>query len=254
MMESKLVAIEKKKNIAIIKLSHKSTNAISLELVEELSKAVNSVKADDSLRALVLTSANEKFLSIGFDIPSLLPLAQEQFTEFYRAFNQLCLDLYTLPKPTVAGINGHAIAGGCILALCCDVRVIADDRKLIGLNEVKLGVPVPYVADRILHALIGARHAREVMELGEFYPPDDAQRIGLVDYVQPQDQVLDKALEQARLLSMAPGEAFALVKANRVESVMVEILERLEVKQLRFVDCWYADAARQPLKDAGTKF
>ena len=253
-MGSKLILIEKQKNIAILQLSHKTTNAISLELVEELSEAIASVRSDDSLRALVLTSANEKFLSIGFDIPSLLPLEKEQFSAFYRAFNQLCLDLYTLPKPTVAALNGHAIAGGCILALCCDVRVMADDRKLIGLNEVKLGVPVPYVADRILHALVGARYAREIMEQGEFYPPEDALRIGLVDFLMHQDHVLEKALEQARILSQAPGEAFALVKANRVESVMVEILERLEVKQLRFIDCWYADAARQPLKEAGTKF
>jgi enoyl-CoA hydratase/carnithine racemase len=215
---------------------------------------VSEVKGDEAIEGLVLTSANEKFLSIGFDIPSLLPLPKDEFANFYRAFNQLCMDLYTLPKPTVAAINGHAIAGGCILALCCDVRVIADGRKLIGLNEVKLGVPVPYVSDRILHAMLGARYAREVMELGEFYPPEDALRIGLVDFVLPQDQVVEKAIEQARLLSSAPGEAYALVKANRVEDVMLEILERLEVKQLRFIECWYADAARQPLQEAGSKF
>jgi enoyl-CoA hydratase/carnithine racemase len=92
------------------------------------------------------------------------------------------------------------------------------------------------------------------MELGEFYPAKDALRSGLVDYVQPQDEVLDKALEQARQLSAAPGEAFALIKANRVEDVMLEILERLDVKQLRFIECWYADAARKPLKEAGRKF
>jgi enoyl-CoA hydratase/carnithine racemase len=253
-MDSKLVSIEKQKKIAILRLSHKTTNAISLVLVEELAQAVSGVKADEAIEGLVLTSANEKFLSIGFDIPSLLPLPKKEFTTFYRAFNQLCMDLYSLPKPTVAAINGHAIAGGCILALCCDVRVIAEGRKLIGLNEVKLGVPVPYVSDRILHAMLGARYAREVMELGEFYPPEDALRIGLVDFVLPQDQVVEKAIEQARLLSSAPGEAYALVKANRVEDVMLEILERLEVKQLRFIECWYADAARQPLQEAGSKF
>jgi enoyl-CoA hydratase/carnithine racemase len=253
-MTASLITVEKKKNITIIQLSHKTTNAISLDLIKELAKAVETVKADDTIRAMVLTSSNEKFLSIGFDIPSLLPLNQDQFSDFYRAFNQLCIDLYTLPKPTVAAITGHAIAGGCILALCCDERVIADGRKLFGLNEVKLGVPVPYVADRILHALVGSRLAREVMELGEFYPAEDALQAGLVDYLQPLDRVLDKAFEQARLLSAAPGEAYALIKANRVEDVMVEILERLEVKQMRFIECWYADEARKPLEDAGRKF
>jgi enoyl-CoA hydratase/carnithine racemase len=253
-MTASLITVEKKKNVKVLQLSHKTTNAISLDLVNELIEAIEVVKTDDTIRSMVLTSANEKFLSMGFDIPSLLPLDKDQFSDFYRSFNQLCIDLYTLPKPTVAAITGHAIAGGCILALCCDERVIAEGRKLIGLNEVKLGVPVPYVADRILHALVGSRLAREVMEHGEFYPAEDALRIGLVDYLQPLDQVLGKALEQARLLSAAPGEAFALIKANRVEDVMVEILERLEVKQMRFVDCWYADAARKPLEEAGRKF
>lgn len=253
-MAASLVSVQKKKNIAIVQLSHKSTNAINLALVKELADTINDIKVDDKIKALVLTSANEKFLSIGFDIPSLRPLSQNDFSLFYQAFNQLCIDLYTLPKPTIAAITGHAIAGGCILALCCDERVIAEGRKLFGLNEVKLGVPVPYVADRILHALVGARLAREVMELGEFYPAEDALEIGLVDYLVPLDQVLEKALEQARLLSAAPGEAFALIKANRVEDVMIGILDRLEVKQMRFIECWYADAARKPLEEAGRKF
>lgn len=253
-MAASLVSVQKKKNIAIVQLSHKSTNAINLALVKELADTINDIKVDDKIKALVLTSANEKFLSIGFDIPSLRPLSQDDFSVFYQAFNQLCIDLYTLPKPTIAAITGHAIAGGCILALCCDERVIAEGRKLFGLNEVKLGVPVPYVADRILHALVGARLAREVMELGEFYPAEDALGIGLVDYLVPLDQVLEKAQEQARLLSAAPGEAFALIKANRVEDVMIGILDRLEVKQMRFIECWYADAARKPLEEAGRKF
>lgn len=253
-MAASLVSVQKKKNIAIVQLSHKSTNAINLALVKELADTINDIKVDDKIKALVLTSANEKFLSIGFDIPSLRPLSQDDFSVFYQAFNQLCIDLYTLPKPTIAAITGHAIAGGCILALCCDERVIAEGSKLFGLNEVKLGVPVPYVADRILHALVGARLAREVMELGEFYPAEDALGIGLVDYLVPLDQVLEKAQEQARLLSAAPGEAFALIKANRVEDVMIGILDRLEVKQMRFIECWYADAARKPLEEAGRKF
>lgn len=253
-MASSLVTVEKSKGVAILTLSHKTTNAISLELVEGLAESLNDVRADAKVKALVLTSANDKFLSIGFDLPSLLPLDRDTFAAFYRQFNRLCIDLYTFPKPTVVAIRGHAIAGGCILALCCDERVIADGRKLFGLNEVKLGVPVPYVADRILHALVGSRLAREVMEVGEFYPADHAHRIGLVDFVVPADEVLDKALEQARVLASAPGEAFALIKSNRVEDVMVEVLERLEVKQMRFIDCWYADAARKPLEEAGKKY
>jgi enoyl-CoA hydratase/carnithine racemase len=151
-----MISLDRQENVAVLKLDRSTTNAINLGLVETLSAALQEVKHDTKARSLVLTSANNKFFSIGFDIPDLYDLDRPEFETFYREFNALCMDLYTLPKPVMACLNGHAIAGGCILALCCDYRLIAGGKKLIGLNEVKLGVPVPYLADCILRELVGA--------------------------------------------------------------------------------------------------
>jgi enoyl-CoA hydratase/carnithine racemase len=166
----------------------------------------------------------------------------------------MCLDLYTLPKPTVAAITGHAIAGGCILALCCDYRLLADGKKLMGLNEIKLGAPLPYVVDCVLPALVGGRYAREIMESGDFYPPDAALRMGLVDAALPLDQVLPASVEKAKTLGAMPEQAFAIVKCNRTEWIGKQIAAQLEEQERRFVECWYSEVARERLKEAAAKF
>jgi enoyl-CoA hydratase/carnithine racemase len=238
----------------IIKLERGVTNALDLDLIDELSDALDQVINDSEIHSLVLSSASAKFFSIGFNIPELFDLQKEDFKSFYQAFNQLCLQLYALPKPTIAAISGHAIAGGCILALCCDERFISAGRKLLGLNEVKLGVPVPYVADCLLHDLIGTRLARQVMEGGEFYPPEEALHMGMVDRVLPLEAVLPAALERAHALGELPQIAMQVIKTNRVEQVLAQILARLEGKQEIFIECWYSSGTRARLREAMAKF
>ena len=249
-----LVVTEQQGRVALLKLSRGVTNALSAELVADLSKALDVVAQDPALQALILTSASAKFFSIGFDIPGLFAVDREEFAVFYRAINQLCLDLYTLPKPTVAAIGGHATAGGCILALCCDYRYISEGRKLMGLNEVKLGVPVPYLADCIVRQLVGARHAREIMEGGEFYAPAELLCLGLVDKVLPPDQVLPGSVEQAQRLGSMPAAAYAMIKQNRVGPVAAEVAARAQEQADRFVELWYSDEVRLRLEQAMVKF
>jgi enoyl-CoA hydratase/carnithine racemase len=249
-----MISLEHHDKVAVIKLDRDVTNALNLQLVSELAETLGRVKGDSGVGGLVLGSANEKFLSIGFDIPQLFELAEEDFRFFYQAFNRLCLDLYTLPKPTVAAITGHAIAGGCILALCCDYRFIAQGRKLMGLNEVKLGVPVPYPADCALRYLVGVRHAREMVDTGEFYRPEALCHMGMVDQVLPLEQVLPASIEKARLLGALPQKAFGLIKRNRVEAVEAQVLAHLEEKEQLFVERWYSAEARGRLKGAMERF
>jgi enoyl-CoA hydratase/carnithine racemase len=249
-----MIQLEYDDGVALVKLNRSVTNALNLPLVDELAGILQGLEHDSDVRSLVLCSSNDKFFSIGFDIPHLFKLAQEDFETFYQAFNRACMHLYTLPKPTVAAITGHAIAGGCILALCCDYRFIADGRKLMGLNEIKLGVPVPYLADCILRHLVGTRHAREIMDAGEFYPPEESFHLGLVDQVFPLEQVLPRAVEKARSLGASPEEAFAMIKQNRVEMVRAQILARLEDRTAYFIEHWYSAQARERLTEAMKRF
>ena len=249
-----MVCVEYSDKVAILKLNRSVTNALNLQLVEELGETLREVRHSSDVHSLVLASSNDKFFSIGFDIPQLFELTREDFDSFYQTFNRMCLDLYTLPKPTVAAITGHAIAGGCILALCCDYRLIAAGRKLMGLNEIKLGVPVPYLADRVLWQIVGVRYAREITDMGEFYRPEELLRMGAVDQVLSSEQVLQKSVEKARLLGLLPQEALAAIKQNRVEMVEAQVLAHLEEKEQFFIERWYSAQARKRLQEAMERF
>jgi len=253
-MGMEMIHVEYQDQVAVAKFNRPVTNALNLQLVNELAEMLQGIKHDPNVHSLVLGSTNDKFFCIGFDIPHLFGFTREDFAFFFHTFNRMCLDLYTLPKPTVAAITGHATAGGCILALCCDYRFMAEGHKLMGLNEIKLGVPVPYLADCILRHLVGIRHARDVMEAGEFYLPERLLHKGMVDQVLPLEQVLPQSIEQASALGALPQAAFALIKRNRIETVEAQVLARLEERERSFIERWYSDEARERLKEAMRKF
>ena len=249
-----MILIEHYEKVSVMKLNRDVTNALNPTLIIKIGKILKTLKEDPGVHGIVLSSSNDKFLSIGLDIPELFDLSREDFKKFYHSFNQLCLNLYTFPKPIIAAITGHAIAGGCILALCCDYRFIAEGRKLIGINEIKLGVPVPYPGDCILRQLVGFRHARDIMESGEFFEPDKLIQFGMADNVLPLDQVIPQSIEKVKLLGSFSQNVFQIIKRNRVEAVEAQILKHLEKKEQLFVDCWYSDETRQQLKAAMKKF
>lgn len=249
-----MISVENHGKVVLAKLNHGVTNAMNPKVVKELGAVFKQVKNDAGINGLVLGSSNEKFFSIGFDIPELFEMNRDDFRGFYRVFNQVCLDLFTLPKPTVAAITGHAIAGGCILALCCDYRFIAKGKKLMGLNEIKLGVPVPYLPDRVLHALAGVRKAREMMESGRFYAPDEMLKAGVVDEVLLIEDVVKTAIEHADTLGSLPKGGYGMIKQNRVEVIAEQVAARQEDKAAHFIECWYSDEVRECLKEAMKKF
>jgi len=227
MMNEEFVTIEHQNQVAILKLNQGVTNAINGDLVQALDSALKSQAADPAVRGMVLTSSNNKFFSIGLDIPNLFALDEKDFRSFYQSFNRMCLSMLTTSKPLVVGIT---------------------------LNEIKLGVPVPYVADCILRKLIGHRLARDVMDSGGFLEPEEAQRLGIVDRILPAEEVVTQSIDKARELSSDSMEAFALIKSSRVHALKREITAQLAEREDAFIKCWFADDARERLKEAISKY
>jgi enoyl-CoA hydratase/carnithine racemase len=248
------LSIERLDRIATVKLDRAVTNAINLEMVADLSTTMKSLAEDESVRGVVLTSANDKFFSIGLDIPLLFEFDEDQFRDFYHRYNQVCVEVLRFPKPLVAALSGHAIDGGYILALCCDYRLIAEGRKLVGLNEIKLGVPVPYVADTMLRTLIGFGRARQVMDQGVFFEPYDARNLGLVDEIYPAEDLIERTIKCVNQLSENDLHAFAAIKLNRLEPVLSDIESHIQDQEALFVDMWFSDQTRDRLKEAIKKF
>lgn len=245
------VVIEDRDNLAIVRFNNGVTNAISPELVDDLFAALRQVK--DEFYGLVL-AGGAKFLSIGFDLPELLKLDRAGVRHFFYNFNQAALELFTLPMPTACAIAGHAVAGGNILALTCDYRFAASGKKLIGLNEVKLGVPVPYLADLMLRQIVGDRAATDMIYRGEFMASSEALEIGLVDEVIPEAELEARAVEKVQELTGFPRQAFSDLKDNRVQAVRIMYDENYKSKHEYFLDCWFSQETQELLTEAAKKF
>jgi enoyl-CoA hydratase/carnithine racemase len=237
--------------VATLRLNNGVTNAISPELLNDLSDEVKRVKSE--FKGMVL-AGGEKFFCIGLDLPGLLPLGRSEMVEFYFKFMQVTFDLYTLPMPTACAIGGHATAGGTILALSSDFRFASSGRKFIGLNEVKIGVPVPYLTDLILRQVVGDRCATEMMFKGEFVEPEEAQKIGLVDAVFSPQDLEEKALAKIAELTALPPCGLTLVKKNRVKAVRSRYEDVRSTEANLFLDCWFNPSVQELLREAAKKF
>ncbi|MGD8471631.1 MAG: enoyl-CoA hydratase/isomerase family protein [Desulfobacterales bacterium] len=245
------VTLEGHDAVTFLRLNNGVTNAISPELVDDLTDAVKRIKNES--KGMVLAGGN-KFFCIGLDLPTLLRLDRPDMVEFYRRFNQAVLDLYTLPIPTACAIDGHATAGGAIIALSSDFRFISSGRKFIGFNEVKIGVPVPYLADLILRQITGDRYATELMFTGEFVEPQQAQKIGLIDEVISSENLEERAVAKILELAALPPYGIKGIINNRVESVRARYEEMRSADYDLFLNCWFNPAVQELLKEAAKKF
>jgi enoyl-CoA hydratase/carnithine racemase len=149
---------------------------------------------------------------------------------------------------------GHAIAGGTILALTCDFRYAISEKKKMGLNEVKLGVPVPYLADLMLRQIVGDRQATPVLFGGEFLSFPDAHRMGLVNETASKDALEDQVLSHAAELAAHPPIAFAETKASRTETIQARYEQYGKAKNRAFLNCWFSPEGQRLLRAAAEKF
>jgi len=244
------VKVEPQGDVAVLRLDNGATNAISPLMLDELASAIDVIGRAHG--AMVL-AGNKKLFSMGFDLPAILSLSRAGMSEFFYKFNRVACQLVTLPLPTVCAMAGHAVAGGNILALTCDYRFAATGKK-IGLNEVQLGVPVPYLADLLLRQIVGPRAANAMLYEGFFMNSDDAHQHGLIDEVCSQETIEERAIQKASALSALPASAFAAIKANRVEAILLQYEKYARQKNEIFLDCWFSDRAQGLLKEASRKF
>ena len=247
----KNIIIESKEKIAILRLARGVTNAINPDMVTECTEALEQIQRQ--FQGMVLTGGT-KFLSIGLDLPALLPFKRAEMIAFWQRFDRMLLKFYTLPMPTACVVSGHATAGGTILAISCDFRYTALGKRLMGLNEIKIGLPVPYLADLILRQIVGDRIATEMMYTGEFVNPEKAAAIGLVDEIFSETDVEAKTIEKVTGITAYRSEAFAIIKKSRVEEVQRRFERYAEPRMDQFIDCWFQPDVQKLLHRAADQF
>ncbi|HEY8518144.1 MAG TPA: enoyl-CoA hydratase/isomerase family protein [Candidatus Binatia bacterium] len=196
--------------VRLLRINRPPANAINVELLQELHDVVSAAEADESVRAVVVTGAG-RFFSAGLDIKEM---AQKGVGELARlgGGKDGIYKLWRLPKPTIAMVDGHALAGGAILMLACDFRIASRGAFKIGVTETALGLPLPNGAFQIARYAIPSKYARRVLLEADSFDPMGALEVGLVDHLTSQEELEARSFAMARKLGAYPTAAYAFQK------------------------------------------
>ena len=234
--------LEWRDGVALVRLACGKGNALNPQSVAAIERALDEA-ADGGARGLVLTGY-ERFFSAGLDLVTLYGLERAAMDAFMASFDAVMLRVFAFPRPMVAAVGGHAVAGGGVLALACDARVMGVTAGRFGLNEIRLGVPFPASALEIVRYAVPAGSVERVLYGGELHEPRDARALGLVTDVVDGDVVEAAHGACARLAAMPTG-AFEVIKAALKAPAVERARATLEALRHAFVDAWYAPDARR---------
>ena len=197
--------------IVELQLARPPVNALNLELLRSLRAALEEAPAAGA-RGIVLSGAPGMF-SAGVDVPALMGRERGEVRAFWREFFAVCAMLARSPVPVVAAITGHSPAGGAVLSLFCDYRVMAEGPFKIGLNEVQVGLSVPDCIQMALRRVVGTYRAERLLVAGAMIESSQALACGMVDELTGVDQVTNRALHWLRELLALPAHAMLATRA-----------------------------------------
>ncbi len=243
------VQLERKGPVAVLRLAKERGNAIDAALVDDVARACDELTHDGGVRGVLLASSHPKLFCPGLDLVALLEYKRPELQSFMGKFASVLWALYGLGKPVVAAVNGHAVAGGCVLAMTADYRMLRRGAQ-IGLNEVKVGVPLPWSVALLLRATVSPASLTRVALLGRNFADEDALQAGLADELLEAEGFEERCLERLQEFVDKDPTALALTKYYLRASVLTEMRSR-EVELVRdFLTCWFSAEGQQRLRAA----
>lgn len=180
----KYLTLSVQNRMALIGLNRGRSNAINGELLDELKIILKSIESDDAISGIIL-HGNEGFFSAGLDLIELYDYSEVEIRVFWESFLSFVQAFVGFKKPSIAAIGGHSPAGGCVLALCCDYRIMAEGEFIIGLNEVPVGIIVPDAIFHLYGFWLGQAKAYQYLLEGKLLNPTEALAAGLIDELVP---------------------------------------------------------------------
>jgi enoyl-CoA hydratase len=223
---SEQVSIERRGEVAILRIDRPPANAIDLGLCDSMERQFQAVMKSEP-GALVLTGRPGPFFCGGLDLKVVPFYTSEQQGSMILAINRMVARLYSCPVPVVAAVNGHAIAGGFILALIADYRVGPTGPALFGLTEARAGIPFPAGPMIVLQAELSPHQVRRITLQARNFGPKEAAERGALDEILSPDSVLERALEVATDLATIPAEAYRRIK-HQIRASAIARLQHLE--------------------------
>jgi enoyl-CoA hydratase len=244
---SQLIRTDHCDGIVEIGLNRAPVNALSTEFLMEFAGLLDDLADDPTARALVLSSKFKVF-SAGIDLKEAINFNADDQTAMVNGLNIAFLKLFAFPKPVVVAVGGAAIAGGLFFILTSDYR-IAGPRAKFGLAEVRVGVDFPVGPMELARATLGPNGLRRLMLTGRPMDAAQAQAIGMIDEIEPDEAILlDRALRAARDLAASPPEAYALVKRQIRQNAITRIETAMADGPATAADGWFTAGTRAAMQ------
>ena len=223
--------------ISFITISRpKALNALNSQVLDELDRVLDDIDTD-KIRALILTGAGEKSFVAGADIAEMSTLTKEEGEAFSKKGNDVFRKIETFEIPVIAAINGFALGGGCEISMSCDIRICSDN-AIFGQPEVGLGITPGFGGTQRLARLVGPGMAKQMIFTGQNIKADEAYRIGLVNAVYPQNELLNEARKLA--LTIAKNGAHAVKNSKKAinDGLQLDIDKAIKIEEKLFGDCF----------------
>lgn len=225
-------------DVTVLRLSHGRVNALDLELNEAIAEEVGAL---DDARAIVVTGAGSSFCA-GVDLKRIVDGSTDDAYAFLTSLSRAFLAVFDHPGPTVAAVNGHAIAGGLVLALACDHRLGAEGDGRLGLSELRVGVPFPTSAIEIVRHAVGVPVAADLALSARLVGMDSALELGIVERIVAADDLEAQAVALARRLASYAPATYALSKRQLQRPARTAIVANTPVDDLEVNELWAEDA------------
>jgi len=239
--------LEVKDQIAHMQLNRGSSNALHYPMLEELSDSLAAIQGNAAIGGLIL-HGTPGFFSSGVDLITLYQYNEEDIRRFWLKLLDVVKLFIAFDKPAVAAISGHSPAGGCILALCCDYRLMAEGDFIIGLNEVPLGIIVPHRIFRLYSFWIGQSKAYRYLLEGGLFKPEEAKKRGLIDDVVEPNRLVISAEKQVKKYLSFNWETWRQTKVN-LRRELAQVFEQEATEEVEQVlKQWWAPETRAILK------
>nr|XP_006637356.1 PREDICTED: enoyl-CoA delta isomerase 1, mitochondrial [Lepisosteus oculatus] len=243
------VEMDSSTGIAVVTMQSPPVNSLSLDVLTEFCISLEKLEMDRGCQGVILTSSLPKIFSAGLDITEMYGKSPEHCAEFWKAVQELWLKLYGSSMVTVAAVNGSSPAGGCLMATSCDYRIMADNPKYgIGLNETQLGIVAPFWFRDTMVNTVGNRVAELSLQLGLLYSAPDALRVGLVDQLVPEQEVLRTAKDTMAKWLAIPDHARQITKSMMRKPTIDKLLSHREADIANFVSFITKDSIQKSLK------
>lgn len=233
--------VEKDNGIAVVTLNRpKALNALNAALVHEIAQVFDELNADDDVKVIILTGSGQKSFVAGADIKEMRLLNAEEGRKWAELSEGVFLNnIEQGEKPVIAAVNGYALGGGCEIAMACDIRIASDNAKF-GQPEVNLGIIPGFGGTQRLARLVGAGQAKYMIYSAEMISAEDAYRVGLVQKVVPQDQLLDEAKKLAKTIMSKSQTAVRFAKDAINRGVEMSMSNAMQYEALYFGTCFGA--------------